>query len=110
MILHLYSSIQHPHPISTLFTYTTLFLSICLPRAISVSFHQRKMDLQNRILLIVEFSYLEPSLKTCLGLHQCFQKSYQNLNDPRSEEHTSELQSRGQLVCRLMLEEINNSL
>src|SRR5690625_546229 len=25
-------------------------------------------------------------------------------NDPRSEEHTSELQSRGQLVCRLLLE------
>src|SRR5690625_6504634 len=25
-------------------------------------------------------------------------------NDPRSEEHTSELQSRGHLVCRLLLE------
>src|SRR5437660_2539579 len=27
-----------------------------------------------------------------------------NLVIPRSEEHTSELQSRGQLVCRLLLE------
>src|SRR5439155_26345130 len=27
----------------------------------------------------------------------------------RSEEHTSELQSRGHLVCRLMLEKINNN-
>src|SRR5690625_6432349 len=27
----------------------------------------------------------------------------------RSEEHTSELQSRGQLVCRLLLEEKNNT-
>src|SRR5690625_5592706 len=26
------------------------------------------------------------------------------MNRPRSEEHTSELQSRGQLVCRLLLE------
>src|SRR5690625_5901118 len=26
----------------------------------------------------------------------------------RSEEHTSELQSRGQLVCRLLLEKIKN--
>src|SRR5207253_3332675 len=26
----------------------------------------------------------------------------------RSEEHTSELQSRGHLVCRLLLEKINN--
>src|SRR5690625_6151577 len=28
----------------------------------------------------------------------------------RSEEHTSELQSRGHLVCRLLLEKINLSL
>src|SRR5690625_6836078 len=27
--------------------------------------------------------------------------------EPRSEEHTSELQSRGQLVCRLLLEKEN---
>src|SRR5690625_6729604 len=30
--------------------------------------------------------------------------------EPRSEEHTSELQSRGHLVCRLLLEKINNKL
>src|SRR5690625_6177979 len=29
-------------------------------------------------------------------------------NCPRSEEHTSELQSRGHLVCRLLLEKKNN--
>src|SRR5690625_5784031 len=29
------------------------------------------------------------------------------LNDYRSEEHTSELQSRGHLVCRLLLEKKN---
>src|SRR5690625_6390101 len=28
--------------------------------------------------------------------------------NPRSEEHTSELQSRGQLVCRLLLEKKHN--
>src|SRR5690625_6097431 len=28
---------------------------------------------------------------------------------PRSEEHTSELQSRGQLVCRLLLEKKNEN-
>src|SRR5437870_7920729 len=28
--------------------------------------------------------------------------------DPRSEEHTSELQSRGHLVCRLLLEKKNS--
>src|SRR5690625_6802841 len=31
-----------------------------------------------------------------------------NKRRPRSEEHTSELQSRGHLVCRLLLEKKNN--
>src|SRR5690625_5213240 len=30
-------------------------------------------------------------------------------SSPRSEEHTSELQSRGHLVCRLLLEQITNN-
>src|SRR5690625_6865264 len=32
------------------------------------------------------------------------------LVEGRSEEHTSELQSRGHLVCRLLLEKKNNSI
>src|SRR5690625_5705662 len=32
-----------------------------------------------------------------------------NLDKPRSEEHTSELQSRGHLVCRLLLEKRNRT-
>src|SRR5690625_6843229 len=32
------------------------------------------------------------------------------INEPRSEEHTSELQSRGHLVCRLLLEKKNNAI
>src|SRR5437870_11245321 len=31
-------------------------------------------------------------------------EKYRRLNRERSEEHTSELQSRGHLVCRLLLE------
>src|SRR5690554_7911761 len=38
-----------------------------------------------------------------LGLHVCFFVIKDNLNQ-RSEEHTSELQSRPHLVCRLLLE------
>src|SRR5207253_10704338 len=34
----------------------------------------------------------------------------QPLGPPRSEEHTSELQSRGHLVCRLLLEKKTNIL
>src|SRR5439155_19254512 len=37
-------------------------------------------------------------VQVMIGVHE------QHLNVVRSEEHTSELQSRGQLVCRLLLE------
>src|SRR5690625_5920886 len=33
----------------------------------------------------------------------------QEADNPRSEEHTSELQSRGHLVCRLLLEKKKNN-
>src|SRR5690625_5525454 len=32
------------------------------------------------------------------------------MDEPRSEEHTSELQSRGHLVCRLLLEKKQNKI
>src|SRR5690625_5639487 len=35
----------------------------------------------------------------------CASRLSRTLISPRSEEHTSELQSRGQLVCRLLLEQ-----
>src|SRR5438270_11893027 len=44
--------------------------------------------------------------------HQCRQYRQQALTtlaeQPRSEEHTSELQSQSNLVCRLLLEKKNN--
>src|SRR5207253_7603492 len=39
-----------------------------------------------------------------LGLEEKAVRDYIRQNKPRSEEHTSELQSRGHLVCRLLLE------
>src|SRR5690554_7222962 len=39
--------------------------------------------------------------------YQSFQEYMSVFNCPRSEEHTSELQSRPQLVCRLLLEKNN---
>src|SRR5690625_5629976 len=56
---------------------------------------------------------------SCLGMtskkrwmrprHLCVSsfKNKTNTQDQRSEEHTSELQSRGHLVCRLLLEKKN---
>src|SRR5690625_6993517 len=48
---------------------------------------------RREVILIVAF--LDPEVA---ALHQ-----------PRSEEHTSELQSRGHLVCRLLLEKTNST-
>src|SRR2546427_6088369 len=62
-------------PRSTLFPYTTLFRSRCL--------------FQGR----VEFQTLE-----------CLVADAEKNRVPRSEEHTSELQSQSNLVCRLLLE------
>src|SRR2546421_8650814 len=77
-------------PRSTLFPYTTLFRSRC-PSAIFASLHMPKVT-----ALIL------------LGLFGCSFGSgniqSRHATDLRSEEHTSELQSRSDLVCRLLLE------
>src|SRR5690625_5413672 len=43
--------------------------------------------------------------KLVIALHD----KYVDAEDQRSEEHTSELQSRGHLVCRLLPEKKNNN-
>src|SRR5256886_5415900 len=70
-------------PRSTLFPYTTLFRSNCLDRHLGTW-------RRNKAALIWEG---EPGDTRTL--------TYQQL---RSEEHTSELQSQSNLVCRLLLE------
>src|SRR5690625_6076194 len=52
----------------------------------------------------IHISYIHPmpgEVKKSLALHCEFEPSFCKY---RSEEHTSELQSRGHLVCRLLLE------
>src|SRR3712207_7183496 len=78
-------------PRSTLFPYTTLFRSRC-DRGAQLRGGQRGKDLQQllgwgRLLLI------SPTGDRPGGFRRA-----------RSEEHTSELQSRQYLVCRLLLE------
>src|SRR3712207_9016442 len=83
-------------PRSTLFPYTTLFRSIAERKRDDVLPFEVLGDLPEFVhglrrlgyqALVVVDDYL-------LDLH----------GDPRSEEHTSELQSRQYLVCRLLLE------
>src|SRR2546422_7757912 len=71
-------------PRSTLFPYTTLFRSI-IATAIS-NIMQRAQGRVNRPTI----THAAPSVSTTMTT--------------RSEEHTSELQSRLHLVCRLLLE------
>src|SRR5436309_9259913 len=79
-------------PRSTLFPYTTLFRSLATDAA----------ELIVRIKGIHEMSdgtYGAPRIQAELADIDC-----RVVNRKRSEEHTSELQSREKLVCRLLLE------
>src|SRR2546430_7155245 len=77
-------------PRSTLFPYTTLFRSIFS--------NQGEMCSAGSRLLLQE------------GIKEAVLEKVQALSakrQPRSEEHTSELQSQSNLVCRLLLEKKN---
>src|SRR5260221_1917734 len=76
-------------PRSTLFPYTTLFRSL----AFQVERHTAVRSGQNGS---VRFPVDTRHYRTRIG--------------PRSEEHTSELQSHSDLVCRLLLEKKNNTV
>src|SRR3712207_7858310 len=100
--------IRHP-PRSTLFPYTTLFRSVLL----EVVLHQHYRISQN----IFVAPWLDRHFEVAFANGFC--RTGQLLVVPfngqdgmgkrsdRSEEHTSELQSRQYLVCRLLLEKKN---
>src|SRR3712207_7281486 len=92
-------------PRSTLFPYTTLFRS--LPRLLSHKAPDEPIRVWSAGCATGEEPYsLVMSLIELMGL-QDFQrrvKVYATDLDERSEEHTSELQPRQYLVCRLLLE------
>src|SRR2546428_9100090 len=84
-------------PRSTLFPYTTLFRSQAVAWANMMAAYSRETSLSEAIV------------KTFDGKHPCrlcqhISKSKRTEKKSRSEEHTSELQSRSDLVCRLLLE------
>src|SRR2546430_3632749 len=83
-------------PRSTLFPYTTLFRS------------RRRSRRCGRFL-----RWAPASRTTCGSLWICLSRLGRG-SQRRSEEHTSELQSQSNLVCRLLLEKkqlaINNSI
>src|SRR5688572_31417013 len=90
-----------PPPRSTLFPYTTLFRSEEQER------HRLATELHGYLgqLLAVSQINLGRAEKFAVSddAKSAFTDARQSLND-RSEEHTSELQSQSNLVCRLLLE------
>src|SRR3712207_7507583 len=85
-------------PRSTLFPYTTLFRSL-----IEVA---DGIDIQKDILDQMDF---EPKIAENIKIMDC--RIYgDGLMKIRSEEHTSELQSRQYLVCRLLLEKKKHTI
>src|SRR2546421_7512625 len=78
-------------PRSTLFPYTTLFRSI-----FPLPFGERSGGCPKRLCCSQPSTLQGLSHKRRSGAHG------------RSEEHTSELQSRSDLVCRLLLEKKKN--
>src|SRR5690625_6876436 len=81
-------SLARPPPLPTLFPYTTLFRSArlrCPPESCPIC----------RPASFVSSTRSRASATICLSRRRSLRA--------RSEEHTSELQSRGHLVCRLLL-------
>src|SRR2546430_3656383 len=89
-------------PRSTLFPYTTLFRSLVL------GLHPllQRPDLHGPFLPVAHLELPPPPLGLTLGprLGPLEQRQPLLAARPRSEEHTSELQSQSNLVCRLLLE------
>src|SRR3712207_7759957 len=86
-------------PRSTLFPYTTLFRSGCVgdPSAeVEAKLAGVGITLASFDAVVAEADFL------CL--HVPLDDTTRHMIDARSEEHTSELQSRQYLVCRLLLE------
>src|SRR2546421_6674194 len=81
-------------PRSTLFPYTTLFRSVPFQLEVPVTHVEVSVgDWRSslyRLIVVAAGEKTDPAVN--------------DLNQKRSEEHTSELQSRSDLVCRLLLE------
>src|SRR5690348_18052066 len=89
-------------PRSTLFPYTTLFRS-------SAKEEGRYQESLSYLVQLASRDFAAEAL--CyekLGELPNAAKNYEKAADPRSEEHTSELQSPVHLVCRLLLEKKKN--
>src|SRR3712207_7800572 len=95
-------------PRSTLFPYTTLFRSGDHPRSSAVwltgvhAYDRTRPDVEVKLATTVDQLIAQK-----IGRSSRIPSLELAVDFPRSEEHTSELQSRQYLVCRLLLEKKN---
>src|SRR2546430_9168522 len=88
-------------PRSTLFPYTTLFRSAAVLVILAIAATHASLMLPRR-------TYSRPMHIVVPGTVLCTAIAAELIaNYARSEEHTSELQSQSNLVCRLLLEKKN---
>src|SRR2546422_8613235 len=90
-------------PRSTLFPYTTLFRSV-------YEVAQGPGEDTERLFALLDSSPLAQSPTPARRRLKAILDTLRRLRAGRSEEHTSELQSRLHLVCRLLLEKKKNKL
>src|SRR3712207_7018762 len=90
-------------PRSTLFPYTTLFRSQLLDGLFELTHRQRALEALDDLAVAADQEH--PRLRSQPVLGDRLARTL-----VRSEEHTSELQSRQYLVCRLLLEKKNRRL
>src|SRR3712207_8838444 len=103
--LFFFLMIRRP-PRSTLFPYTTLFRSRRLLRRPGVELHEQVHGDRRVVLVLVE-AHVREELARAVVAERREAERVAGLR--RSEEHTSELQSRQYLVCRLLLEKKNQT-
>src|SRR5690606_41487492 len=99
------SSLRRP-PTSTLFPYTTLFRSdpAALSALMTLLDMQTRQNIAEALAASGQLLVLTPQELGLIGA------TAQRDALARSEEHTSELQSRENLVCRLLLEKKKNKI
>src|SRR3712207_8262220 len=93
-------------PRSTLFPYTTLFRSRVVPAAVASIVTLLEPLTATALATVLLGERLSPTALAggALMLGAVTALYLRRMGDSRSEEHTSELQSRQYLVCRLLLE------
>src|SRR3989442_9963029 len=89
-------------PRSTLFPYTTLF------RSLGILFRENSMLVVEEVEHLRELKRVFCDKRRLLRADRRLYGVVERAAQKRSEEHTSELQSRPHLVCRLLLEKKKN--